>query len=122
MGFTAIDVNLKTVVTFDSSEVKRYKTRFDEALSKRARAEEAQEKYPKRWRCNDRILSRVKVLHRRARNIITDSCWKIAKEIVAKAYRRRHAIVLEDLEHLRESINGESNQEYPKVIKSIIQT
>ncbi|MEM0027058.1 MAG: RNA-guided endonuclease TnpB family protein [Ignisphaera sp.] len=108
-GFTAVDVNLRAVTTFDGSEARRYRTRFVEALSKRARAEELQKKYPKRWRYNERILNRVRALHRRARNIINDFCWKLAKEVVVKAYRRGHAVVLEDLEHLRESINGKNN-------------
>ncbi|MEM0035402.1 MAG: RNA-guided endonuclease TnpB family protein [Desulfurococcus sp.] len=108
-GLTAVDVNLRIVTTFDGSEARRYRTRFVEALSKRARAEEIQKRYPKRWRYNERILNRVRALHRRARNIINDYCWKLAKEIVVKAYRQRHAIALEDLEYLRNSINGKSN-------------
>ncbi|MEM1653227.1 MAG: RNA-guided endonuclease TnpB family protein [Ignisphaera sp.] len=108
-GLTAVDVNLKTVTTFDGSETRRYRTRFVEALSKKARAEEIQKRHPKRWRYNDRILNRVRALHRKARNIITDFCWKLAKEVVAKAYRRGHAVVLEDLEYLRDSINGKSS-------------
>ncbi|MEM0027348.1 MAG: hypothetical protein QXT53_06910 [Ignisphaera sp.] len=39
-GFTAVDLNLRTITTFDGSEARRYRTRFVEALSKRARAEE----------------------------------------------------------------------------------
>ena len=108
-GFMAIDVNLKTIATFNGYEVRRYRTRFTDALSKRAMAEELQGKYPKRWRYNKRILNRVRALHRRARNIINDSSWKLAKEIVTRACRRKHAIVLEDLEHLRESINDKGN-------------
>ena len=106
--FMAIDVNLKNVTLFNGSEVRRYKTRFVEALSKRARAEELQRKYSRMWRYNEGILNRVKALHKRARNIISDFCWKMAKEIVAKTYRRGHAIVLEDLERLRESVNDKS--------------
>ena len=93
-GFTAIDLNLRIITIFDGSEAKRYKTRFVEALSKRARAEELQRKYPERWRYNEKILNRVRALHRRAKSIINDFCWKLAKEIVAKAHRRRHAVVL----------------------------
>ncbi|MEM0048740.1 MAG: transposase [Ignisphaera sp.] len=66
-------------------------------------------RYSKRWRYNERILNRVKALHRRARNIINDFCWKLAKDIVVKAHKRRHAVVLEDLEHLKESVNGKSS-------------
>ena len=106
-GLTAVDLNLRVVTVFNGSEARRYKTRFVEALGKRARAEELQRKYPERWRYNKKILNRVRALHRRAKNAINDYCWKFAKEIVIKAHRQKHAIVLEDLEHLRESINGE---------------
>ena len=108
-GFMAIDINLKTITTFNGIEVRRFRTRFVEALSKRARAEELQKKYPKRWRYNERILNRVRALHRRARNIVIDSSWKLAKEIVMRAYKHGHAIVLENLEHLRDSINGKDD-------------
>ncbi|MEM0029058.1 MAG: RNA-guided endonuclease TnpB family protein, partial [Ignisphaera sp.] len=108
-GLTAVDVNLRTVTTFDGSETRRYRTRFVEALSKKARAEEIQKRYSKRWRYNEKTLNRVRALHRKARNIITDFCWKLAKEVVAKAYRQKHAIALEDLEYLRNSINGKSS-------------
>ncbi|WP_252900620.1 RNA-guided endonuclease TnpB family protein [Vulcanisaeta sp. JCM 14467] len=108
-GFTAIDINLRTVTTYNGTEIRRYRTRLIDALSKRARAEELQRRYPKRWRYNERILSRIKALHRRTRNIINDSSWKLAKEIVTKAYKHKHAIILEDLEHLRDSINGKDD-------------
>lgn len=79
-----IDVNLRMVTVFDGSKARRYKMRSVEALSKKTRAEELQEKYPKRWRYNKRILSRIKPLHRKAKNIINDFCWKLAREIVVK--------------------------------------
>ena len=59
-GFTAIDLNLKTVTIFDGSETRGYETRFIEALSKKASAEELQKEYPKRWRHTERILNRVR--------------------------------------------------------------
>jgi hypothetical protein len=40
---------LRKVVAFDGCDAKRYETRFLEALSERARTEELQEKYSKRW-------------------------------------------------------------------------
>ncbi|MEM0027001.1 MAG: hypothetical protein QXT53_04185 [Ignisphaera sp.] len=108
-GLTAVDLNLRTVAVFDGSETRRCKTRFVEALSKRARAEEIQKKYSKRWRYNERILNRIIALYRRARSIINDYCWKLAKEIIVKAHKQKHAVALEDLEHLRDSISGRSN-------------
>ena len=55
-GIIALDVNLKTITAYNGSEIRRFKTRFVDALSKKKRAEELQEKYPKKWRCNERIL------------------------------------------------------------------
>ena len=49
-GVVALDVNLRQIVSYDGSDIRRYKTRFINALSKKARAEELQKKYPKRWR------------------------------------------------------------------------
>ncbi|WP_054848951.1 RNA-guided endonuclease TnpB family protein [Vulcanisaeta sp. JCM 14467] len=108
-GFMAVDVNLRMITTFNGTEVRRFRTRLIDALSKRARVEELQKKYPKRWRFNERILNRIKALHRRARNIVIDSSWKLAREIVTRAYKHGHAIILENLEHLRDSINEKNN-------------
>jgi len=90
-------------VVYDGTGVRRYKTRFIDALNKRARAEELQKKYPKRWRYNTRILNRVRALHRRAKNIVLDWCRKFAKEFTLKAKKYGYVIVLEDLNHLREN-------------------
>jgi len=97
----ALDINLKTIVAYNGFGVRRFKTRFTDALSKRKRAEELQKKYPKRWRFNKRILNRVKSLHGKARNIVTDWSWKFARQIVLKALRKGYAIALEDLNGLR---------------------
>jgi len=109
-GVIAIDVNFRHIVSYDGSNIRRFRTRFVDALSKRARAEEIQRKYPKRWRYNEKILSRIRELHRKSRNIIGDWCRKFAKEIVLKARRYGYAIALEDLEKLRESFNGKSDK------------
>jgi len=99
-GVLALDVNLRHIVTYDGSSVRRYRTRFINALSKKARAEELQRKYPKKWRYNEKILNRIRALHRKAKNIVIDWCRKFAKEIVLKAMKHNYAIVLEDLIHL----------------------
>ena len=108
-GIIALDINLRTVTIYDGFKVRRYRTRFVDALSKRKRAEELQKKYPKRWRYNEKILSRVRELHRRARNIIADWSWKLAKQIILKALKKGYAVVLEDLEGLRENANSKSD-------------
>jgi len=104
------DVNLRNIVSYDGSRVRRYRTRFIDALGKRARAEEIQRKYSKRWRYNEKILNRVRNLHRKSRNIVIDWCRKFAKEVVLKAGRHGYAIALEDLEKLRESFSDKNKK------------
>ena len=108
-GLMALDINLRMVAAYDGFKVRRYRTRFAEALSKRKRAEDLQRKYPERWRYGEKILSRVKELHRKARNIIADWSWKLAKQIILKALKKGYAVVLEDLEGLRENANSKSD-------------
>ena len=108
-GLMTLDINLRMVTAYDGSEVRRYRTRFVEALSKRKRAEELQKKYPKRWRFNEKILSRVRALHRKARNIVVDWCWKLAKQVALKALKHGYAIALEDLKGLKENANSKSD-------------
>ena len=105
----ALDINLRTITAYNGSEVRRFRTKFIDALSRRRRAEELQKKYPKRWRYSKKILSKVKALHRKARNIVTDWCWKFSKQIALKALKHGYAIALEDLDGLRENINSKSN-------------
>jgi len=109
-GIVALDVNLRSITIYDGGEVKRLKARFIDALSKRKRAEELQKKHPRRWRYSKRILGRISSLHRRARNIVIDYCWKLAKQVVLYAKRRRYAITLEDLEGLRDAMNSKSDR------------
>jgi len=109
-GVIALDVNLRHIVLYDGSEVRSYETRFLDALSKRARAEELQKKYSKRWRYSEKILNRIRELHRRSRNIVIDWCRKIAKEIALKAKRCGYAIALENLDKLREAFSSKSNK------------
>jgi len=109
-GVIAIDVNFRHIVSYDGSNIVRYRARFLDALSKRARAEEIERKHPKRWRYNEKILNRVRNLHRRSRNIAIDWCRKLAKEVVLKAKRCGYAIALEDLEKLKESFHDKSDK------------
>jgi len=109
-GALALDMNLRHIVSYDGSKIRRYRTRFVDALGKRGRAEDIQRKYPKRWRYNRNILNRIRNLHRRSKNIIVDWCRKFAKEIVLKARRYGYAIALEDLKKLRESFNDKNDK------------
>jgi len=109
-GIIALDTNLRMITAYDGSEVRRHRARFVDALSKRKRAEKLQKKYPKRWRHNEKILSRVKALHRKAKNIVVDWCWKFAKHVVLKAFMKGYAVALESLNDLRENANSKSDE------------
>jgi len=109
MRIISIDVNLRKIVTYNGRSARRIDTRFIEALSLKIHAEKLQKKYPKRWRYNERILSRVRNLHRRSKYIVIDWSRKFAKYIVLKAKRRRSAIVLEDLEKLWFNVSKKSS-------------
>jgi len=103
-GFIALDINLRHIVAFDGSSVWRYETRFYEALALKARAEELQRRYPKTWRFNRRIYTRLRSLHRRAKSIIIDWSWKLAKEIVLKARKLGYGVALESLDGLLRAV------------------
>jgi len=103
-GFIALDINLRHIVAFDGSSVWRYETRFNEALALKARAEELQRRYPRMWRFNRRIYTRFRSLHRRAKSIIVDWSWKLAKEIVSKARKLGYGIALESLDGLLKAV------------------
>jgi putative transposase len=71
-GIIALDINLRTITAYDGSKVRRYRAKFVDALGKRKRVEDLMRRYPERWRFNENILSKVKALHRKSRNIVTD--------------------------------------------------
>jgi len=104
MGFIALDINLRHIVAFDGSNVWRYDTRFYEALALKARAEELQRKHPRMWRFSKRVNTRIRLLHGRAKSIIVDWSWKLAKEIVLKARRLGYGVALESLEGLLRAV------------------
>jgi len=81
LGAIGLDVNLVKLVYYDGRKVRREDTPFVKALSLRAKAEEIQKKYPKRWRHNKRILNRVRSLHQRAKNVVIDESRKFAKSL-----------------------------------------
>jgi len=109
-GAIGLDVNLVKLVLYDGKKVRREDTPFVKALSLRAKAEEIQRKYPKRWRYNKRISNRVKSFHRRAKNMIIDESRKFAKELVLFALEKRYAITLEELTGLIEELRSMNKQ------------
>ncbi len=69
-------------------------------MSLKIHVERIQKKYPRMWRYNERILDRIRRLHKRSRNIVVDWSRKFAKYIVLKARRTGSTIALEDLKKL----------------------
>jgi len=106
LGAIGLDVNLVKLVYYDGRKVRRKDTPFIRALSLRAKAEEIQRKYPKRWRYNKRILNRVRSLHRKAKNVVIDWSRKFAKKLVLFALKKRYAIGLEELTGLIEELRS----------------
>jgi len=109
-GAIGLDVNLVKLVFYDGKKVRREDTPFVKALSLRAKAEEIQRKYPKRWMYNKRILNRVRELHRKAKNIVVDGSRKFAKKLVLFALKKKNAIMLEELTGLIEELRSMSKQ------------
>ncbi len=97
---TSPDINLRKVAVHNGRNIRRIDTEFIDALSLKIHAERIQRKHPRMWRYSERILARIRGLHRRSRNIVVDWCRKFAKYIVLKASRTRSTVVLEDLEKL----------------------
>jgi len=106
LGAIGLDINLVKLVYYDGRKVRREDTPFVKALSLRAKAEGIQKKYPKRWRYNNRILKRIRELHRKAKNVVTDGSRKFAKKLVLFALKKKYAITLEELTGLIEEINN----------------
>ena len=106
LGAIGLDVNLRQLVYYDGKKVRRVDTPFVKALSLRAKAEEIQKKYPKRWRYNKRILNRIRELYKKAKNIVTDGSRKFAKKFVLFALKKKYAIKLEELTGLVEELRG----------------
>ncbi len=105
----SLDINLRKIVVYSGRGIRRVDTRYIDALSLKIHAEKLQKKYTKIWRHNERILGRVRSLHRRSRNIVIDWSRKFAKYIVLKAKRTKCAIVLEDLNKLWFNVSQKSS-------------
>ena len=104
----AVDINEREIVFGDGSKVGRVKTRIKEAIRLVKHAERIQEKYSASraqiWRRRRGILNRIRALHRRAKNILTDWARKTALRIVEEAKSLKAAVAREDLRGLRDSV------------------
>jgi len=101
IAYTIIDTNgnLVSMGTILFNGLKR-------ALGHRIIAEKIQRRYPKKWRCIKGIREVIRRHGRRARNILLDSCHYISRRIVETAKEYNALLVLEDLNKLKNRING----------------
>ena len=112
-GVMGVDLNFNnityTVVNLDGRLVSMGVIPFrglGRALHLKKLAEELQERYPRSWRfLRWARRARARWLSR-ARNILIDSSHHVAKKLVEIAREYSAVIVLEDLEKLREGVNG----------------
>ena len=101
IAYTIIDTdgNLVSMGTIPFNGLKR-------ALKHRIIAESIQRRYPKKWRYVKGIREVIRRHGRRARNILLDSCHYASRRIVEITKEYDALIVLEDLNKLRNRING----------------
>ncbi|MBP1449457.1 MAG: transposase [Thermoproteus sp.] len=100
-----VDVNYREVVAAKSLEDSiRLKTRIEDAIRVRRHAEALQRRHGRSWRRRHKILVRIRKLHRRSRDILTDTARKLAKAVAEYALERKAKIRLEDLNGLKERV------------------
>ncbi len=99
--YTIIDMksNLITMGTIPFNGLRR-------ALTHRIFIEKIQRKYSRKWRYAKGIRESIRKHGRRARNVLIDSCHYISRRIVEVAREYDALIVLEDLNKLRNKVNG----------------
>jgi putative transposase len=104
-----IDMNFNnitlTVLTLDGRlvKLKRFKTPHRKVLTHRIWVERIQKKYPRSWRFIRGVKKAIERHGGRMRNISWDYSHKVGDLVAELAIRYRSAIILEDLEKLREN-------------------
>ena len=76
------------------------------ALARKVIVEKIQRKYSKKWRYVKRIREAIRRHGHRAKNILVDSSHYISKRIVEIAREYDALLVLEDLDKLKNRVNG----------------
>jgi len=79
---------------------------LERALAHKVIAEKIQRKYSKKWKFVKGILEAIRKQHRKARNILIDSCHYISRRLVEIAKEYNALIVLEDLNKLGSRANS----------------
>jgi len=94
-----IDGKLITMATIPFNGLKR-------ALTHKVIAEKIQRKHSRKWRYVKRVRNAIRRHGGRARNILVDSCHYISRRMVEVAKEYNALIVLEDLNKLKNRVNG----------------
>ena len=100
-GTLGIDVNYTNITMSDGTRLEL--DAFKRAHGLKIEAERIQKKHRRSWRYIKAVRSRIKALGVRARNIIRDTCRKVALEVARHTCKARRVIVLEDLTGLKEA-------------------
>jgi len=114
----SIDLNFDNVTlavfTLDGKliRLKRFKTPHRRILTQRIWIERIQERYPRSWRYIRGVRRAVERHGKRIRNISWDYAHKLGDLVAELALKHHSAVVLEDLEKLRE--NGKKNKRFNK--------
>jgi len=114
----SIDLNFDnvTLAVFTPSgrllRLKRFKTPHRKVLTHRIWAERIQGRYSRSWRFIRGVRRAVERHGERIRNISWDYAHKVGDLVAELALKHRSAVVLEDLEKLRE--NGKKNKRFNK--------
>ncbi|MEM1696980.1 MAG: zinc ribbon domain-containing protein [Desulfurococcaceae archaeon] len=110
-----VDVNFDnvTLAVFTSSgellKLKWFKTLLRKILMHRIWIERIQRKYSKSWRFIRSVRRAIKRHGERIRSIAWDYAHKLGDRVAKIAGRCRAVVVLEDLNHLRDRVNGGSS-------------
>ncbi|MEM1703624.1 MAG: RNA-guided endonuclease TnpB family protein [Zestosphaera sp.] len=110
-----VDVNFDnvTLAVFTSSgellKLKRYKTPLRKILTHRIWIERIQRRYSRSWRFIRGVRRAIKRHGERIRSIAWDYAHKIGDRVAKIAGRCRAVVLLEDLNHLRDRVNGGSS-------------
>ncbi|MEM2221775.1 MAG: IS200/IS605 family accessory protein TnpB-related protein [Ignisphaera sp.] len=89
--------------------LKRFKTPFRKILTHRIWIERIQKRHPRSWRFTKGIRRVIERHGDRIRNIAWDYTHKIGEKVAELASRYDSLVVLENLNHLKETVNGGSS-------------
>ncbi|MEM1650637.1 MAG: zinc ribbon domain-containing protein [Sulfolobales archaeon] len=110
-----VDVNFDnvTLAVFTSSgellKLKRYETPLRKILTHRIWIERIQSRYSRSWRFIRGIRRAIRRHGERIRSIAWDYAHKLGDRVAKIAGRCRAVVLLEDLNHLRDRVNGGSS-------------